>query len=258
MFHANFCGFNVNESDYFKIYRPSGTNDYLFILVLAPTRFYFNDQEVIATPGSCVFYTPKSTHNYCAIKEFSNSYVHFTSDVNDLDKYSFPVNYIIHPANTYEINSLIQKIRTEYLTRPRNYLIQIDAYITQMLVHIDRSYLQKTIHPNISSAIFSDFQALRLQMLSHCEDDWSIERMCRIVKLEKSQLYSYYKMLYHNSPKAELINSRIEKSKYLLTNENMKVSEVAKACGFDNVYHFTRYFKNTCKCTPSEFINNIQ
>ena len=103
------------------------------------------------------------------------------------------------------------------------------------------------------AALYPAFQKLRLEMLSNCGQDWSLERLCRSVSLEKSQFYSYYQRFFSSTPKSDLLQVRLEKAKNLLSNEALQVSEVARLCGFGNLTHFSRYFRKYCGCSPKEY-----
>lgn len=46
---------------------------------------------------------------------------------------------------------------------------------------------------------------------------------------------------------------RIEEAKRLLSETDSRVSNIAKAVGYDNVTHFNRVFKQEVQCSPSEF-----
>ena len=66
--------------------------------------------------------------------------------------------------------------------------------------------------------------------------------------------YYYYKKFFYTSPKEELLQARIDRAKYLLTNRKLRINEVAEQSGFKNIYHFTRYFKKECGMTPSKYL----
>ena len=104
-----------------------------------------------------------------------------------------------------------------------------------------------------ASELKEEFQRLRLTMLSSCEEDWSVERLCRESSLSKSQFFAYYKRFFENSPKAELLQARMEKARTLLSNEALQVQQAARQCGFTNMQHFSRYFKVWYHCSPREY-----
>lgn len=253
MFTIDYCGYNTYNPDYDIIYRPNGSTSYLFLLVLSPMIFHINGEKIHVRPGACILYTPGFLQRYQAVKEFFNSYLHFFADEQLMSIYSFPVNKIFYPKNTDDINWYIRKIHREYLIKPLHYKEMIHGLIQQLMVDIDREYLHNKQDDNTNSSLFSAFQSLRIQMLTYCEEDWTIERMCKMVSLEKSQFYSYYNLFFNTSPKRDLLNARIDKAKYLLTNEALTIKQIAQSTGFSDIYHFSRYFKKQCGCSPSNF-----
>lgn len=259
MFTIDYSGYNTHNPDYDVIYRPYGYRSYLFLLILAPMRFYFGKEIEIARPGACILFTPEYPEHYEGVKEFYNSYVHFYTNENfmneySLQKYSFPVNKIFYPTASNEINQMIRLINIEYLTKQLHFDKKADALIRCLLSDADRYYQQSTAISSEKHDLYSDFMSLRINFLTNCKEEWNVERMCRVVNLEKSQLYYYYKQFFNSTPKEDLQNARIELVKNLLTNERIKISQAAEMSGFKNIYHFTRYFKKVCGCTPGEYM----
>ena len=95
-------------------------------------------------------------------------------------------------------------------------------------------------------------------MLVHCDREWNIQGLCKSVNMGKSQFFTYYKMFFNTTPKADIILARISKARRLLSYETHQVQEVAELCGFHDVSHFSRYFKKHCGCAPKVFMQNMQ
>lgn len=254
MYVIDYCGYNTHNPDQDVISRPNGSSSCLFLLIQSPMRFWFDNREVLVNPGACILYEPGFLQRYQAVQEFSNSYVHFYADPADMEPFSFPFNQILYLDCTDEINQYIKKIHREYLMQQPHSSKQIHALITQLMILLDRSCQQNIAQEHGTDTMYSEFQSIRLQMLSYCDEEWPAERLCQMLGLEKSQVYSYYRQYFHTTPKAELIHARIDKAKYLLTNEAMQISQVAQASGFRDIYHFSRYFKKICGCSPSRFV----
>ena len=66
--------------------------------------------------------------------------------------------------------------------------------------------------------------------------------LCRVFKKETGENLIHYLMKF-----------RIEKSKQLLCNPNIKVYEVASMVGYENMKTFSRIFKTVVGETPREF-----
>jgi AraC-like DNA-binding protein len=50
-----------------------------------------------------------------------------------------------------------------------------------------------------------------------------------------------------------ILNVRLQKARYLLTNEDLPMSEVAFKVGFSSQAYFSTVFKSKFSVTPSEF-----
>lgn len=53
-----------------------------------------------------------------------------------------------------------------------------------------------------------------------------------------------------------LRNIRMEEAKRLLSETDLKISEISKAVGYDNEKHFMKIFKSTCGVSPTEYRKN--
>ena len=257
MFKIGFCGYNRNEHDYLSIYRQNGSGDYLFLLFLTP--FYVNQdhQSLTTKPYACILFSPGKFHHYQAVKTFHNSFMHFTADQDFLSEYNVPLDTVIYPGNYSNINSYLRDILVESARKYIHYESKIDCLIRQIFIEISRDIFDSTTSTD-NSTLYARFMNIRLSIISNCAEEWSIEKMCKLVHMEKSQFYSYYLSFFNTTPKADLVNARMEKAKNLLTSEHLLVHHVAEMCGYKNVAHFTRYFKKITNFTPSEYVKNIK
>ncbi len=290
MFKTDYCGYNVHNPDRDTIYRPLGRGDYLFLHITCEMDFYFNNKksdtsfyerstsaknqerthskegEVVyrdgsefikkdAHPGDCIIFTPGELQFYQAKKRFSNSFVHFTCENDEISGIQIPMNKLFHPSDDENIVEILRRLQVEYLSKKIRRERMIDLLIKELLIESERG-LFVSEEESSQPGIYAELGRFRIHMLQHCSDEWTIEKMCDMTHLGRSQLYHYYKSFFYISPKEDLIKARIDKAKHLLTNQELRVSEVAEQSGFQNIYHFNRYFKKECGITPGKFRNN--
>jgi AraC family transcriptional regulator of arabinose operon len=55
---------------------------------------------------------------------------------------------------------------------------------------------------------------------------------------------------------SDVISSKIEKAKEVLTGTTCTVNQVAAMCGYDNEEHFMRQFKKIVGMTPTAYRKN--
>jgi AraC-like DNA-binding protein len=253
MYQVNYCGFNLSNPDYDMINRPNGSGDYIFLYFLTPMKVYLESETIITKKNACILYDINYMQKYCAIKKFTNSFFHFSTSEDFIHEFKLPVNQVFYPSNYPILNELMKNIYIEYMMKDDYYQVHIDATIQQLFVHLAREIYQSEKSKCYEEGLYKQFHEARIQILTNIEKDWTIDSMASLTNLGKSQFYHYYQLFFRRSPKSELIEARIERAKYLLSNDTLTISQVAVLSGFMNVNHFTRYFKKCCGCTPSLF-----
>lgn len=254
MITIEYCGYHTHNPDCDIILRPSGTNSYLFILVLSPMTFYFSGNITRRVkPGACILYSPGQYQHYQADQKFFNSYVHFFCPKDIINTNGIKLNSIFYPDNTEELNWLLKKIYQEFINKLSQSEQMMELYVRQLLILLQRGQLREGFPLDQGQTIYSDLLRLREVMLESCEQHWTIERMCKVINLGKSQLYHYYQLFFHTTPKEELILARLQKAKYLMNNDAVTIKQAAYASGFNNICHFNRIFKLQFGCTPGEY-----
>jgi AraC-like DNA-binding protein len=267
MFQTDYCGYNIHNPNRDVIYRPEGRMDYLLLYLTCRMEFFFPCGElsdnvverdgicwrcVVAEPGDCILYAPGVPQYYRAIEGFSNSFVHFTCDVGEMDNCQMPLNQIFHPSMADDIVELMRRIQVEYLSNQIDGANMLDLLIRQLLLTVERSCrLVRRDEDQMEQYVL--MQRFRVEMLQHCNREWPIERMCQETHLGRTQFYRTYQYFFHTTPKEDLLQARLDMARYLLTNRELLVSEVAEQCGFSNIYYFNRYFKRAIGCSPSDY-----
>ncbi|WP_167959332.1 helix-turn-helix transcriptional regulator [Anaerosporobacter faecicola] len=257
MYKVNYCGYNMSNVDYDKIERPNGSGDYLFLHFMTPMKVKLANSVEITKKNACILYSVGHKQEYQAIKKFTNSFFHFSTTEAFIDTYHIPVNQIFYPSNYLLINELIRQLYVEYLGKEMLYEQHIHATIEHILIALSRELYNKKESTVFDQDLYAKFHEARIQILSNIDTPWSTESMAELTHLGKSQFYHYYQLFFRRSPKAELLEARIEHAKYLLSNEALSIAQITTLCGFDNVSHFTRYFKRNCNLTPSMYRNSI-
>ena len=256
MFQINYCGINVSNVDYDIIDRPYGSGDYLLLYFFTPMEIFFADHTEIAPANSFFLYPPGMAQKYRAVGKFKNSYVHFTAPEELFEQYKIPTAEIFTINHPSKINEYIRELHVELFSKEPSSDMMMDAIMRQLLTTLARNLYQSSSASDSDYALKEQFQAARYEILAHSEYPWNTEAMAKLVHIGKSQFFSYYKAFFNSTPKADLIAARIENAKLLLCNKAYQVNQVAALVGFQNVYHFTRYFKKACGCTPKQYGRN--
>lgn len=254
-FSIQFCEYNYSNPDYDQIYRPSGSGDYLFLLFKTPMKVYLDQKLCISRENACILYAPGYEQHYKAVQKFRNSYLHFSCRENPGERFGIPLNTIFYPGNPEDIDNCIRLLHKEHIS---NDLFSDEYEYTlfrQLMITVARGLESHQIRGNGTEGeeLYSAFRKLRLEMLTNYARPWDTQELCTSVNLEKSQFYSCYQKFFQSTPHADLLQIRMDKAKNLLTNQALTVQHIARACGFSDFSHFSRYFKKQTGYSPAQW-----
>ncbi|CAH1191019.1 MULTISPECIES: AraC family transcriptional regulator [unclassified Paenibacillus] len=85
----------------------------------------------------------------------------------------------------------------------------------------------------------------------------TVNDVARHISIDRSYLHRLFKQYIHQSPQQFLLHLRIEKACYLMTNTSLKIGDIARSVGYNDVLLFSKNFKKAKNCTPSEFRNML-
>ena len=223
------------------IFRPNGSGDYLFLYFPLGMYLTLDGEEQLLAPGACIFYAPADVQKFRGIPAFVNSYVHFEVCPAWLEPLSLPSSQPFYPSGGEELNRLIREIQAETWNR-QPFAEEVAGLVLQKLLYrAARSFYHTEETKNDSTRVL--LEHIRLEMLTDCTRHWNIDSLAAKAAMSRSKFYDCYHKYFHTSPKAELLEARMDKARMLLNNSAVTVRCVAEECGFESVCHFTRYYK---------------
>ena len=100
---------------------------------------------------------------------------------------------------------------------------------------------------------YPEIVQLHRKIFEEPQQDWNLDRMCRMTHFSVSLLEKLYKQFYGVSCVDDVITSRLTFAKHLLITTNETIAEVAEKSGFHSYNHFARTFKKEIGHSPLEF-----
>lgn len=86
--------------------------------------------------------------------------------------------------------------------------------------------------------------------------DITLTTLCQLANLNRTTLNQKFKQQFNCTCIEFLLNYRLKMSQELLSNTNMKISEIAEDCGFKYDSYFIRQFTNKLGISPSAYRKN--
>ena len=131
-----------------------------------------------------------------------------------------------------------------YLLKP----IEVDEFKNVMQAVIDecmksRQYAE---HPDL-------VEQVNCIIRSDYDKNIGLDYISGKVNLSPAYLSALYKQETGVNITKRLSDYRLNIAKELLMNTNLKITQIAKQCGYDNSSYFDRIFKNQCGVTPKQY-----
>lgn len=255
----NNIGYNHCHDADFQIQRPEGSGDNLLLLLKTPAIFTLNGKDTVTEPNSFMLYrkdTPQFYRAYGA--QFANDWFHF--DISDNERGFFealdiPFDRIMQIGNLNGLSLIIKNMCYENYSSNLYKTDSVELYMKLFFIK-----LSEKIHASGndgSGSYYDKMSILRSQIYNMPYHEWNIEGLAHQLTMSKSYFQHLYKEIFGISVMNDVIQSRIEHSKYLLSTTDIPIIRIAEMCGYKCELHFMRQFKTRMQMTPSEYRKHI-
>lgn len=249
-------GYNHSHDADFIINRPHGSGDYMLLLLKSPAIFTFDEESQITEPESFILYSEHTPQFYRAYgPQFINDWFHFRLDKPGdealLERLAIPQNEVISIGDLNELSIIINNLCYEsYSSNPHKDEL-MELYLQLFFIKLSNRIhsTQKIVY----NSHYNKMSIIRTKIYNQPFLKWTIEGLSHELTISRSCFQHLYKDFFGVSPMADVIASRIEHAKYLLTTTDITIKKIAELSGYSNEIHFMRQFKQQLKLTPSQY-----
>ena len=122
--------------------------------------------------------------------------------------------------------------------------------ISQIIFENDLFCAQKSRPPITQD---NDVSYIIQYMSEHLSERISIRALADSLHLSYNGLLWKFKSKMNRTPDEFLIMLRMQYAKQLVTENKLRINEIARRCGYANAYYFSNAFKKNFGCSPSEY-----
>ena len=231
---------------------------FIFFLFNNHASIEVNDSIFDAAPETIFLRCPGVSFDLKPLRNHSLSYTSIGlagTQVKKIVNYSrIDTNILLKPLQIHFADSILTKIETEIVSCAPNWQGVTLAHFLELL-----SKSHRLCNHNFSETLPDHAQKLR-DLRSEIHEDfskpWKIDDMAQKMNLSTSRFASLYKSTFKISPTEDLIQTRIDQAKKMLSGSKVSVKKVSEACGFESVHYFHRAFKKRANLTPKHFQNS--
>ncbi|WP_017446529.1 helix-turn-helix transcriptional regulator [Gayadomonas joobiniege] len=126
---------------------------------------------------------------------------------------------------------------------------ELRAPSIKLLAH----YLNQTFNATPISEEIAKLKQLRRDIEKSLHYDWTVETMAQTIHYSSPHLHKLFKRHFQLSPIQYLIKLRMQRAKYLLTNSQWSIQQIAEQVGYSDVFNFAKRFKKSVGLAPGQY-----
>lgn len=218
------------------IYRPNGYS-----------TVSFDGKRLETTPNSVHILPFKNGGKYTVEYDEPD---YFIDIFFHTDRPAFKEPIALNNIKSNRLNSLFNKAFSCYVKKEQGYKFECVSLLYKIFAELEKkNYIPESKFYKIKPAveyIENNFLTERI----------SCERLAKLCNVSYSYLIRLFSEKYGISPKRYIIQLKINYACDLLKSGDYSVSEAARMSGFDDLYFFSRQFKEYVGMPPVKYKNN--
>ena len=232
----------------------------LFFIVSGKGQFLIEDQIFPVDVNNLVIINPNVSHTEDSLNAQPLEYIVLGIDGVELatSANSNGQFCILDHFSSVEISSCLRNILREMELKNTGYEDICQAYMEILIIRLMRNTaLSVQTEPQ---GISSNRQcaAVKRYIDLHFKEPLTLAHLSEEAHMNKYYLSHAFKQEYGISPINYLISRRINESKYLLTETDLSMSQIAQLLGFSSLSYFSQSFRKTQGVSPMEFRQNTK
>ena len=253
-------GYNTIHGRNYSLVK-NGMENYLLILFKSPCILKINGSEISADCDTVIIYDINSDIDLHSDEDiFIYDWVCFgIGGENDFfSALDIPLDTVIRYTDVNFLSELIRNLTNEFYSAGTNKTKMIDSLLKTILIKISETNGIRGIFPQTSDPHYSELLELRQKIYRNPHIKWTVELMASEVNMSRSYFQRIYRETFGISCISDVIVSKTDKAREILSTTSCTVSQVAVMCGYDSDEHFMRQFKKVVGVTPTVYRKNIK
>lgn len=244
------------QPDSFRLERPEGSRDCLFVLFKSPAIVYEAGRYVRVDQGHAILYDKGQRQSYYPAegKIFLHDFMHFELSREEEAMFwpDIPRGQVMDVPLPHLLSEILALIRKERM-KPTPCQTELLHHLGMSFLYQMKNALSYSRKAPQESTVYHRLLGLRQDVYAAPQEIWTIDRAAKQVYMSGSYLKHQYKTWFGVTFTQDVIAARLALARMLLENSTLTVQELSEKCGYGNVEHFVRQFKKETGTTPARF-----
>ncbi len=232
-------------------------NAILFFVHKGRARWWISDVCIVAEENDLVFIPENVLHSaeHMPERQFRVSAVHFTARLFEVVDVLSLLGYPVHVPAMKQVQRSIEELLRLSSCQPIGWRKRGAALVTELILRIAQER-PDLLSPMVLPLAVKSFKLLNpvLQFVeNHLSDSLSVKQMAQLVMFSSRHLRRLFHQTIGMSPKQWLLERRLQRAATLLTQTDLPVKTIAAECGFNDLSHFNRAFRQRFGQSPTQY-----
>mgnify|MGYP000096110429 FL=1 len=255
-FELHRIGYNFVHENGVNIDRKNGTDDYLLLYLKSNVTILTEEGEITTAEPSFILYE-KGFHQKYYDREgpFINDWMHFEIEPYNqfFERLEIPFETPVVLTDNKVITDMLADLYVECFNvgEQHNYIMDKKASV---LFHKFSDMYRITMNGSATTnKHLKELTEIRRKIHNYEFIPDGAEQVAEMLNISTSHCQHIYKEFFGISIHQDMIRGRIEHAAALIQTTDMSISEIAAACGYENLEHFSRQFKKVKGCAPKQY-----
>lgn len=251
-----FIEYKMQRLDEFKITEGRQPTYALFFLKEGSFRLEINGKETIVSANDCVVLSDDLKFLRNVIEPISFVYLEFK--VNPKCTFNIPIplgkiefknkKRVFDSIKKYEEIMESRDIRAKYYKEHLLEDILLQAFSENNILTEPESREAKT------ASCRDELVVKAVEYIGeHIREKIEIKDICRSLCTNPTTLNFKFRKEFSCSVGEFILEEKMKRARYLLSNTNYTIGKIAGRCGYDNIYYFSTVFTKFHKMSPTDF-----
>ena len=145
---------------------------------------------------------------------------------------------------------IIARIEEELGERRGGYQFVATGYLMQLIGYLSRCYDGMELPATRPLVRLGDVLSF---IEEHYNETITVARLSKIARMSETSLIRTFNKVLGRPPMEHVIRTRVSKAKELLRQDDLRITEIAFACGFNDSNYFSRQFRKVTGQSPRTF-----